>query len=291
MNTTTGQGGADAIAANDIPALATVMLRLGNQGLRVGRQAGSGPGTPLLLFNGIGGNIELLEPIARSMPTREVITFDVPGVGHSPSPDLPYRLTGIAHLAGRVLDHFGHDQADILGVSWGGAVAQQFARSHSERCRRLILCATSTGTIMVPSNPLVALKMATPLRYTNKGYARRIAGEIYGGDFRRNPDLALQTFEHIKWQSRLGYYLQLVAAAGWTSVHWLHKLRQPTLVMAGSDDPLVPLLNAKLLHALIPHSELQVFDCGHLFLITRAKESALAINEFLDRTTTARSNG
>jgi len=262
---------------------ATKMLQLDSQILRVGHQAGKGTGIPLLLFNGIGGNIELLEPIASWMPDREVITFDIPGVGHSPLPPHPYRLTGIAYLAIQVLDHFGHMQADVLGISWGGAVAQQFARSHAERCRRLILCATSTGTIMVPSNPLVTLKLVTPLRFTNKGYARRVAGDIYGGDFRRSPDLAMDTFKHIKWQSRLGYYLQLAAAAGWTSVHWLHRLQQPTLVMAGNDDPLVPLLNARLMHALIPHSEMKVFDCGHLFLVTRAKEAAVAINEFLDR--------
>ena len=261
----------------------TNMLSLDGHTLRVGRQSGKGSGIPLLLFNGIGGNIELLEPVAGWMPEREVITFDIPGVGHSPLPDRPYRLTGIARLATQVLDHFGHAQADVLGVSWGGAVAQQFARSHSERCRRLILCATSTGTIMVPSNPLIALKLATPLRFTNKSYARQVAGDIYGGDFRRSPDLALETFRHVKWQSRLGYYMQLAAAAGWTSVHWLHRLQQPTLVMAGNDDPLVPLLNARLMHALIPHSEMKVFDCGHLFLVTRAKEVALAINEFLDR--------
>ena len=75
----------------------------------------------------------------------------------------------------------------------------------------------------------------------------------------------------MRWQSRLGYYLQLGAACGWTSIHWLHRLRQPTLIMAGRDDPLVPLANAKLMHLLIPHSELQVFDCGHMFLMTRGE--------------------
>jgi len=280
---TTGDGCVGTHLTNGERRFATKMLQFRGQALRVGRQAGKGPGIPLLLFNGIGGNIELLEPIAGWMPDREIITFDIPGVGHSPLPALPYRLTGIAYLAIQVLDHFGHMRADVLGVSWGGAVAQQFARGHPERCRRLILCATSTGTIMVPSNPLVALKLATPLRFTNKGFARRVAGDIYGGDFRRNPDLALETFKHIKWQSRLGYYLQLTAAAGWTSIHWLHRLQQPTLVMAGSDDPLVPLLNARVMHGLIPHSEMMVFDCGHLFLVTRAKGAALAINEFLDR--------
>jgi poly(3-hydroxyalkanoate) depolymerase len=267
---------------------AVEMLRFDDQQLRVGRQAGSG--VPLLLFNGIGGNIELLAPVVRFLPQREVITFDVPGVGGSPLPARPYRLTGISRLATSVLDHWGHAEADVLGVSWGGAVAQQFARSHTERCRRLILCATATGMVMVPSNPLVALKLATPMRFTSKGYARRVAGEIYGGDFRGNPDLATQTFRHVQWQSRLGYYLQLYAAAGWTSVHWLHKLPQPTLIMAGSDDPLVPLLNAKLMHMLIPRAELQVFDCGHLFLITRAEKAAREIAAFLDRPSPARSS-
>jgi poly(3-hydroxyalkanoate) depolymerase len=237
----------------------------------------------LLLFNGIGGNIELLAPLAHSMPRREIITFDIPGVGHSPLPALPYRLSGIARLATRVLDHYGHVQADVLGVSWGGAVAQQLARSHPERCRKLVLCATATGMLMVPSNPLVALKLATPLRFTSKRYARQIAGDIYGGDYRENTDLVLQVLKHVKWQSRLGYYLQLAAVTGWTSVHWLHRLPQETLVMAGTDDPLVPLLNAKLMHKLIPRSELKLFDCGHLFLLTRTKEAVQAISDFLDR--------
>jgi poly(3-hydroxyoctanoate) depolymerase len=89
--------------------------------------------------------------------------------------------------------------------------------------------------------------------------------------------------KHIRWQSRLGYYLQIGAGVGWTSIHWPHRLRQRTLVMAGVDDALVPLANAKLMHALIPDSELMVFDCGHLFLLTRAERSVAAIREFLDR--------
>lgn len=259
------------------------MLHVDGQLIRVGRQAGKPGGVPLLLFNGIGGNIELLGPIAQWMPAREVITFDIPGVGHSPMPARPYRLPGIARLAAGVLDHYGHGTCDVLGVSWGGAAAQQFARSQSARCRRLILCATATGMFMVPARPSVLMKMATPRRYMSKSYARAISGDIYGGDYRRDPGLAAQHFKHIKWQSRLGYYLQIAAATGWTSLPWLHRLRQPTLVMAGDDDPLIPLINARLLHRLIPRSELKVFDCGHLFLMTRPEESAAAIAEFLDR--------
>jgi poly(3-hydroxyalkanoate) depolymerase len=258
------------------------MVRAGEQLLRVGRKPGSRPGIPLLLFNGIGGNIELMEPFARQL-SREVIVFDLPGVGHSPLPARPYRLRTIARLAGQVLEHFGYARCDALGVSWGGAAAQQFARSESVRCRRLVLCATATGAFMVPARPAVLLKMATPARFISAEYSRRVAGDIYGGDFRRDPSLASEVFQHVRWQSRLGYYLQLAAAAGWTSIHWLHALRQPTLVMAGADDPIVPLANARLMRRLIPGAELKVLDCGHLFLLTRAQESASAIEEFLDR--------
>ena len=80
-----------------------------------------------------------------------------------------------------------------------------------------------------------------------------------------------------------GYYLQIGAATGWTSVHWLCRLKQRTLVMAGRDDPLIHTFNARLMRSLIPNSELKLFDCGHLFLMTRQEESVRAINEFLDK--------
>jgi poly(3-hydroxyalkanoate) depolymerase len=258
-------------------------LRIGRQLLRVGRRTASGRGLPLLMFNGIGGNIELLDPIARRLAGRELITFDIPGVGHSPLPRRPYRLRDIASLAASVLDHYGHGRCDALGVSWGGAAAQQFARSQAGRCRRLILCATAPGVLMIPGRPGVLLKLATPRRFLSREYARRVSGEIYGGDFRRDPGLGQDVFRHVRWQSRLGYYLQVAAATGWTSLYWLYRLSQPTLLMAGADDPIVPLENARLMCRLIPNAELRVFDCGHLFLLTRPDESARAIDEFLGR--------
>jgi len=256
------------------------MVRAGDQLLRVGRHEGAAKGPPLLMFNGIGGNIELFEPFARLLG-RESILFDIPGVGHSPLPRRPYRLRTIAGLAGQVLDHFGHRQCDVLGVSWGGAPAQEFARVQADRCRRLVLCATATGSIMLPARPGVLLKMATPRRFLSRDYVLSVAGDIYGGEFRRNPALAEDLFKHVRWQSWLGYYLQLTAAAGWTSIHWLHRLNQPVLLMAGADDPIVPLQNAKLMRCLIRDAELKVLDDGHLFLLTRAQESVRAIDRFL----------
>jgi len=269
--------GSDAASAFTIET-----VQVGTQTLRVGRMPGRG-GPPLLMFNGIGGNIELLAPLAAALHGREILLFDVPGVGHSPLPRRPYRLRGVARLAASVLDHYGHAQADVLGISWGGAAAQQFARSFAPRCRRLVLCATAPGVVMLPARPSVLLKMATPRRYMQPDYARSISGDIYGGDFRRDPGLVAELTRHVRWQSRLGYYLQLGAAWGWTSIHWLHQLPQATLIMSGRDDPLVPLSNAKLMQRLIPRSEIELFDCGHLFLLTRTAASARAIAGFLDR--------
>ena len=75
---------------------------------------------------------------------------------------------------------------------------------------------------------------------------------------------------------------------GWTSAPWLHQLRQPTLILAGRDDPIVRLSNARLLHLLIPKSTLYIYNDGHLGLVTSAPELAPVVRRFLGRDTTAR---
>ena len=207
--------------------------------------------------------------------------FDVPGVGGSPAPGAPYRPSGIARLAVDLLDHLGHDVADVLGVSWGGAIAQQFALRHPSRCRRLVLAATAPGAFMVPGNPGVLLKMATPRRYVDPEHAHRVAGEIYGGEFRTDPAMVARTLRHVRFSSRSGYYLQLAAVFGWTSLPWLWMLRARTLVMAGRDDPIVPTVNARIMQLLIPDARLEVVDSGHLFLVTRPEVSARIVDDFL----------
>src|SRR5262247_1861361 len=254
---------------------------VGGQTLRVGIRRGDAARLPLLMFNGIGANIELVAPFLAALDGPEAIVFDVPGVGGSPSPWLPYRPSSLARLSGRLLDQLGHAQVDVLGLSWGGALAQQFAFQQSRRCRRLVLAATSPGHLMVPGKLTVLLKMATPRRYKDSDYMKRVAGDIYGGALRGSPDLLHQHLRHVRWSSDYGYYLQLIAGFGWSSLPWLRLLSQPTLVMAGTDDPLVPVVNGRILASLIPDARLATIDDGHLFLITSATESAAMISKFL----------
>jgi poly(3-hydroxyalkanoate) depolymerase len=251
------------------------------QTLRVGVRRGNKARPPLLLFNGIGANIELVEPFLDALTGPEAIVFDVPGVGGSPSPWLPYRPSTLARLSAQLLDKLGHDQVDVLGVSWGGALAQQFAFQHGKRCRRLVLAATSPGHLMVPGKLTVLLKMATPRRYKDADFMKRIAGDIYGGALRGSPELVRKHLRHVRWSSDYGYYLQLVACFGWTSLPWLRLLTQPTLVIAGTDDPLVPVINGRILASVIPDARLVTINDGHLFLVTSTGKAAAIIAEFL----------
>src|SRR5262245_8455445 len=225
---------------------------VGGQTLRVGVRRGDAAHPPLLMFNGIGANIELVEPFLDALDGPEAIIFDVPGVGGSPAPRLPSRPSTLARLSARLLDQRGHQQVDVLGVSWGGALAQQFAHQQGQRCRRLVLAATSPGHLMVPGKPTALLKLATPRRYRDPDYMQRVAGDIYGGALRGSCELVGRHLRHVRWSSDYGYYLQLLAGFGWSSLPWLHALAQPTLVMAGTDDPIVPVANGRILASLIP---------------------------------------
>jgi pimeloyl-ACP methyl ester carboxylesterase len=126
--------------------------------LRVATQRGE-PGIPLLLFNGIGANLELCFPFMEAMPEKEIVIFDVPGVGRSEMSWRPRRFSGLARLANKLLSRLGYREVDVIGVSWGGALAQQFARQYPQRCRRLILAATSPGAVMVPGKPSVLARL------------------------------------------------------------------------------------------------------------------------------------
>lgn len=243
-----------------------------------------GSGTPLLIFNGIGANMELVRPFVDALPGREIILFDIPGIGGSEPMLLPRRFRGLVRLVIKMLDRLGYSQVDAAGVSWGGALAQQFAKQAGERCRRLILAATSPGALMIPGKPRVLWKMATPKRYLSSMYMKLVAPEIYGGRIRHRPSLVDDHAARIVPPRTRGYVYQLLAGLGWTSIHWLHRLKQPVLLMAGDDDPLVPVANSRIMELLIPHSELVVVEGGgHLFMITRAQEVAPIIEEFLDR--------
>jgi poly(3-hydroxyalkanoate) depolymerase len=249
--------------------------------LRVAIQQGHAGGKPLLLLNGLGANLELFQRFVDALDGIETIRFDVPGAGGSPAPSRVLRFPELARLLARLLDHLGHETVDVLGVSWGGALAQQFAYQHRDRCRRLILVSTGTGAVMVPGRLSALLAMASPRRYRDPAYMVSIAGLLYGGRLRSEPELAIRFSREVRPGDTRGYYRQLLSGFGWTSIHWLHRLRQPTLILTGRDDPIVPAVNGRIMACLIRNSRLHVFDDGHLGLVTSATELAPIVRAFV----------
>lgn len=248
--------------------------------------AEAGTGRPLLLIMGIGGNVDMWHPLVNRLVPHGIapIAYDHPGTGESTNYKYPKRMPGIARTVERLLDELDYDQVDVLGVSFGGGVAQQLAHQAPDRIRRLVLCATSAGMVSLPGTPKALLALATPKRFTDPHYYRKIAPTVFGGKTRSDPKLvehAAERFAHPP--SPKGYGEQLLAAMGWTSYLWLHKLKMPTLVLAGDDDPVIPLANARILAARLPDSRLEVMEGGgHLFLLDQTDEAVEKIVSFLN---------
>ena len=254
-------------------------------GLRL-RVSVRGDGPPVLLITGLGASLDLGEPFERALCAlgHQVVSFDAPGVGQSAPYRRPRRMRGFARTIEGLLDALGHAQVDVVGVSLGGAAAQQLAYQAPHRVRRLVLAATGSGVGGIPGNPKVLLALATPRRYHDPQYFARIAGRVYGGEARRNPETVLEesAARFLAKPSAVGYFGQLYAISGWSSTPWLRRLPQRTLVLAGDDDPIVPVVNGYILARLIRRSRLHVLrGGGHLFLLERPQETAASVAHFL----------
>lgn len=258
-----------------------IYLATGGQRIRIRYRRGVG--IPLVLCNGIGASLEVLDPLVEQLdPNRPVVRFDVPGTGESPTSPLPYGFQYLAWVLARALDRLEIGVVDVLGLSWGGALAQQFAFQNPRRCRRLILVGTGTGAIMVPGRPQVLSKMLTPKRFSDPSYGASIAGDLYGGVVRDSGQEVAELFiRQLHAGSFKGYVHQLMAGAVWTSLFALPTIRQRTLLIAGTDDPIIPIINARIMNALMPRTTLHTHGGGHIDLLLNAEAFGPVIDSFL----------
>lgn len=193
------------------PRLCVRTVTLGSQTLRYVEGGASAATRTLLLFNGIGASVETAANFIAGFERTRVIAFDAPGVGESPVPTLPYRLHHVARLAAQLLDHLGVTVADVFGVSWGGAAAQEFAIRYPARCSTLTLAATSAGFVMVPGQPGVLMKLLSPRRFLDPASLLQIGGQLYGGILRLERDLLQLHATAMHVPSQRGYLYQLLA--------------------------------------------------------------------------------
>lgn len=153
------------------------------------------------------------------------------------------RLPRHADLIAEMLKQLEIDQVDVFSVSWGGALAQEFALRHPSMVRRLILAATSAG-------PAMLVKPADILDFFGNGKSAVSRKQ----DRSHN---SIQTLLHFGVRNGMlainprTYYHQLTALVGWNSLLRLSRLRHRTLILTGDLDPLVRQYNAQILHRTI----------------------------------------
>ena len=225
-------------------------------------------------------------PFAAEFPKRRIIRFDMPGTGLSSTPLYPISIATLAHLSIAVLDHCATPRADVIGFSYGGAVAQQIAYDHPQRIRRLVLAATTCGVGAVPGSIAAMTALATPLRFYSRSYFEQVAAALYGGATGRDTEARKEQIRirsHAPPPSSYGYAMQMLGANGWSSLPFLSAIPHETLVITGDDDPLVPVENARILADRIPRARLKIVKrAGHLLLWDDAPNVAARVRSFIN---------
>ena len=256
-------------------------VRVGALRLRVSRQ---GQGPALLLLGGLGNSLGVWDNLVRELPDIDTIAVDAPGTGASSTPALPLSMADLADLYASLVRALGLDQVSVLGLSFGGAVAQQLAYQSPGLVRRLVLCGTGPGVGGAPGSAAALQELASPARYFSAAQSRRATPVIYGGRFAREQESFARELEQrlASPPSVYGYYCQLAALAGWSSLPWLGNIEASTLILAGDADPVYPVENAAILGQCIPNARVEVLNGGgHLFIMDSARDIAPSVNAFI----------
>jgi poly(3-hydroxyalkanoate) depolymerase len=241
-----------------------------------------GTGVPLVICNNLAANLELLDDFV-AVIGRPTLRFDMPGVGGSAPVSRMRRMAGVAALLAALLDALSlTGQVDLMGIGWGGLLAQRFVRDHGERVRRLVLAGTSGGQFMFPGRLTSLRRLSHPASLTRVAPTAGAARAVFGG--RRNDECnaIAAAMSRATTATRRGYAAQIYALTGFTSLPWLHRIMKSTLILAGDDDPIVPMVNARVLALLMPRARLKVLrGAGHWFVLERTGEVVRLLDGFL----------
>jgi pimeloyl-ACP methyl ester carboxylesterase len=233
----------------------------------------SGSGPQVLFFNGSGATLQSSELLIRSLSKEcEVLAHDQRGLGRTSIPEGPYSMAQYAADAAALLDHVGWKTCVIVGISFGGMVAQEFAVTFPERVERMGLLCTSAGGSAGSSYPLHELralstderasKMATlsDTRFTPEWLASHPA-DAQMMNMRNEQAMIVKSADVIR-----GEGLQLTARASHDVSDRLHLISCPTFVTAGKFDGIAPAVNSEAIVERIPDATLSLYEGGHMFL-------------------------
>jgi 3-oxoadipate enol-lactonase len=238
-------------------------------------RAGEGP--RLLFVSGTGGDLRqrpsvFSGPLARRF---DLLAYDQRGLGRTSKPEGPYAMADYADDAAGLLAHLDWERAAVLGVSFGGMVAQELALRHPERVSRLVLACTSSGGDGGASYPLHELESLAPRERAIR--ALELSDVRCDESWRRSQPEAFEKALSLYAARQTGSSDDPAAAAGarrqlearreHDTFERLARIACPTFVCTGRFDGIAPPANSATLAARIPGSKLELFDGGHLFMI------------------------
>ena len=234
-----------------------------------------GAGPPLLFISGTGGDLRIRpgvfdSPLAK---TFDLLAYDQRGLGRTSKPDQPYSMAQYADDAARLMAHVGWDAAAVIGLSFGGMVAQELALRHPARVRRLVLGCTSPGGAGGASFPLHDLQ---PMDRAAR--ARHLVGVA---DTRRDaawaqahPDeyealVAIGAADPFADEPghAMGARRQLEARSRHDTWDRLPAIACPVLIAAGLHDGIASPAAQRNMATRIPGADLRFFDGGHMFML------------------------
>ena len=235
----------------------------------------AGSGAPLLFISGTGGDLRVKPSVMDGpLPKHfDTLAYDQRGLGQSAKPDIAYSMADYADDAALLMDSTGWTTALVVGVSFGGMVAQEFVLRHPSRVRRLVLCCTSPGGAGGASFPFHTID--------HMGREQRARQMIPISDTRRDAAWAeshKEQYEQFVAMASADPYadepghargarLQLEARAKHDTWDRLSQIRCLVMIAAGRYDGIAPLDRQENMAKRIANADLQVFDGGHLFLL------------------------
>ena len=251
----------------------------------------TGSGDPLLFISGTGSDLRnkpnfMDGPAPKNFDT---LAYDQRGLGQTEKPEMPYSMADYADDAAALLDTIGWSQVHVIGVSFGGMVAQELALRHPARVNRLVLACTSPGGDGGASYPLHELQDMKP-----DARARHM---IPIADTRQNKDWAAantDTYEAMvafaandpfsgEAGRAKGAARQLEARRHHDTWDRLSNVPQPTLICGGKYDGIALPETQTKLAGRIPNATLALFEGGHLFML-QDRTAIPAMIAFLDET-------
>ncbi len=248
-----------------------------------------GEGEPLVLIPGFRTGLWLWFKQTGTFAEKfRTIVFDPRGIGRSGNLEGALTIKTIADDVAGLLSALGIERAHILGASFGGFVAQEFAISYPQMTGSLILCCTSSGGaghVLPPVSALQSLATIEKLNMEERtrqnllmAFSPKFAGE--------QPDEIERVIE-LRLRNPVtdaAHFAQLQAAAHFDTSARVSHITAPTLVLTGDEDTIVPPVNASNLAAQIPHARLKVIAGGsHMFFIEQPEKFNHTVIEFIDQ--------